>query len=204
MESSEELPAINGNEDRLWKRSKRLYSKKQCIYIDDQACNQELLTPLLKYLGFKSVSISNGLKALNYLEALDFHIDLIITDLRMPIMSGQTFISEIRKLEKGKKRPKIPIIVLTGEPSENERSFCRSLHVDEYLDKPASFNRITEAIHHALEPRQPTNLNISPTKHKEAVLIIDDDQFCSFLTKQFLGSLDLVVYQAYSLQTVNI
>ena len=206
MESGKEKPAIEKNEDQLWTRSKGDYKGKTCIYVDDQDCNLEVLSPLLKYLGFKCTSTCNGLTALQLLESHGPEsCSLLITDLRMPKMSGQTFIAELRTLERTRKVSKIPIIVLTGEPSENEKNICKNiLGVDEYLNKPASFNRLTEAIHRILDRKadQVKNINSEVILNK-AILIIDDDKFCSFLTKQFLSNMNTVIHQAYTLQTVN-
>ena len=128
---------------------------------------------------------------------------LIITDLRMPKMSGQAFIMEVQKLVRRKKARKIPVIVLTGEASDNEKNICTNvLGVDQYLNKPASFNHLTEAIHRVLDKQIPDVIEAVNVMNK-AILIIDDDQFCSFVTKQFLSNMNIVIFQAYTLQTVN-
>ena len=204
MESSKEIPAIEINEDSLWTQSKKFYKGKSCLYIDDQASNQLVLAPLLKYLGFKCISTSSGLTALQFLESNGPQAcSLIITDLRMPKMSGQAFIMEVQKLVRRKKARKIPVIVLTGEASDNEKNICTNvLGVDQYLNKPASFNHLTEAIHRVLDRQIPDVIEAVNVMNK-AILIIDDDQFCSFVTKQFLSNMNIVIFQAYTLQTVN-
>ena len=209
MTSSKEQAAVEMSEDQLWKYAKDKFHKKRCIYVEDQIGNQDVLKPLLKYLGFTTICTANGEEVLSYLELNGTQAcTLLITDLRMPKMSGQTLIMEIRKLERRKKSYKIPIIVLTGEPSENEKNICINLlGVEEYLSKPASFNRLTEAIQKILAPGYLSSKRKKTGEQRIAkgILIIDDDQFSSFLTKQFLsGGNNTIVHQAFTLETVFI
>ena len=205
MNSSNECPAIVINKDQLWKKFKGTYKNKRAIYVEDQISNQEILSPLLNYLGFKTICTGSGEEALGYLEINGPQsCSLIITDLRMPQMSGQTLVMEIRKLERKRKASKIPIIVLTGEPSENEKSICLNiLGVDEYLSKPASFNRLTESIHSVFDMAI-INKRKQSKVHRDlkGILIVDDDQLCSFLTKQFLSGMNILIHQAFTLKTV--
>ncbi|MBD3841425.1 MAG: response regulator [Campylobacterales bacterium] len=64
--------------------------------------------------------------------------DIVITDIRMPNMSGNEMIDEIKKID-----PSVPIIVVTG----HGRLIKKTNQADMFLDKPIKFNKLIEAIY---------------------------------------------------------
>lgn len=80
--------------------------------------------------------------AVDGLDGLDkFHEetpDIIISDIRMPNMSGNEMIDQIKG-----ENPSIPIIVVTG----HGRMLKKSNKADLFLEKPIKFDKLVEAIH---------------------------------------------------------
>ena len=73
---------------------------------------------------------------------LDSHsVDLVVTDLRMPVMDGYELLTYLRE-----KRPTIPIIVMTADDSREVGQRLRSLGVEQFISKPCQFSEITRAI----------------------------------------------------------
>lgn len=64
--------------------------------------------------------------------------DIIISDIRMPNMSGNDMIDKIKEMD-----PSIPIIVVTG----HGRMLKTNNKADLFLDKPIKFDKLIEAIH---------------------------------------------------------
>ena len=94
-------------------QARRSRSQRRVLVVDDEAANRELVSTMLACEGFDIVTAQDGLDALAQLEvALP---DLIISDLRMPKMSGVEFLSIVRQ-----RHPIIPIIMISGEFEGNE------------------------------------------------------------------------------------
>lgn len=67
------------------------------LIVDDEKEYQLVVSMILEDAGYNTETCSNGREALDILEKRD--IDLVITDLRMPVMSGDDLIAEIREKE---------------------------------------------------------------------------------------------------------
>lgn len=74
-------------------------------------------------------------------------IDLIVTDLEMPVMSGYRFIEKARR-----ELPSVPICVMTGScpPAVVER--LRTLGVTRIIGKPFLLDRLVDVIAEELNP----------------------------------------------------
>jgi len=102
--------------------------KYSILIVDDEPAQRQLLTAALgrEYL---IVSAANGAEAIQLLSARSF--DLIITDERMPEMSGIDLIKWIRE-----RMPELPVIVLTAYGSIATAVEAMKLGAQEYLTKP--------------------------------------------------------------------
>src|SRR3972149_4133655 len=83
-------------------------SQGRVLVVDDQAANRELISEILADEGYDVVTAQDGLDALNQLAAP--LPDVIISDLRMPRMSGFEFLAVVRR-----KYPDVPLIAISGE-----------------------------------------------------------------------------------------
>eukprot|EP01022_Parablepharisma_sp_SALTPOND_P004416 TRINITY_DN120242_c1_g1_i1.p1 TRINITY_DN120242_c1_g1~~TRINITY_DN120242_c1_g1_i1.p1 ORF type:complete len:714 (+),score=38.57 TRINITY_DN120242_c1_g1_i1:550-2691(+) len=144
------------------------FAGKTCIIVDDIPDNTYILSQLLETHGIHTLSFSRARPALDaYKERMN--ASLIITDLRLPEMSGQSLITEIRKYEKEQAKRKVPIIVLTGETSPNQKMLCLGQYgADEYLLKPIALNNLMEAIEKCVQKTM-------QEKIVRNILIVEDD-----------------------------
>jgi CheY-like chemotaxis protein len=84
---------------------------KRVLVVDDSHDIQELLRVLLEAEGYTIECTSNGEDALNYLSLSTDLPDVILLDMRMPVMDGFTFL----KLQQGMDKLRgIPTVVMTG------------------------------------------------------------------------------------------
>lgn len=86
----------------------------QILVVDDDDDNREVLVEILSEEYGSVVSAENGQQALDLIRSGRIQPDLILLDLRMPVMDGVTFLQH-RAID-----PKLgtcPVIVLTAEPS---------------------------------------------------------------------------------------
>ena len=76
------------------------------LIVDDEIEYQKVLTLILSGVGYSIASCSNGIEALDYIN--NNIVDLVLTDLKMPIMDGVELIKKIKE-----KYDTIEIIVMT-------------------------------------------------------------------------------------------
>jgi PAS domain S-box-containing protein len=135
------------------------------LIVDDQPINLRLLRAELEAEGHTVFEASNGEEGL---AVLDRHpIDVIISDILMPVMDGYRFCYEVRSSERHRG---IPFIVYTStylSPSDEKLSL--DLGADRYLRKPASLEQINQTITEVLDAprREPTTVFDSTDVLKE-------------------------------------
>jgi len=88
-------------------------AQRRVMVVDDEAANRELISDILASEGYDVVTAQDGVDALNQLTAP--LPDVIISDLRMPRMSGFEFLAVVRR-----KYPDVPLIAMSGEFEGNE------------------------------------------------------------------------------------
>ncbi len=169
---AEEVVAISGaagGEDTIPGAS--VLRGKSYLLLDDVAENTFILAASLKRFGVRSTVTQNGIAALEEFKGQPQLFDGVITDLRMPLMSGQTFIQEIRKFEREKfGGPKVPIVVMTAEAAVDEKRLCLTQYgANDYLLKPVKLRELISAL-----VRVHTSADQERARHKQ-VLIVDDD-----------------------------
>lgn len=79
------------------------------LVVDDDPQIRELVTSVVCAAGFEAICAANGQEAASALEASSGSIDLIVTDLTMPVMDGHQLIRLVRSLY-----PEIRIICMSG------------------------------------------------------------------------------------------
>lgn len=106
------------NEDSLDEAlMNKIDNKLRVLIIEDEVGIRQMLKFLLiNELGFSVVEAGNGREGLDILKN-DKNFDVIITDLKMPIMGGVEFLSEVRKLSYPINQ--IPVIASSGGTNEN-------------------------------------------------------------------------------------
>ena len=160
-----EVPQFSGMLDEG--KDLELFKGKACLLLDDYPENTYIMKEVLNRFGLTAICSQNGLEALEKFKA-GVKMDVIITDLRMPVMTGQAFILEVRKFEMINNKPRVPIIVVTAESSIEEKKACLTRYgANEYLIKPIKCQDLIAAIARVFTVDAPSK--------KRNILIIDDD-----------------------------
>jgi CheY-like chemotaxis protein len=84
-------------------------NKKRILVVDDDDNLKLVLTDKLNISGFEAVGASNGKEGLE--KALEWHPDVILLDILMPVMDGWEMLGKLREDEWGKKAK---VIMLTS------------------------------------------------------------------------------------------
>lgn len=101
---------------------------------------RSLLKDFFEEDGFEIDSVSNGSEAFRKIAREPF--DLIITDIRMPGLTGLDILPGIKKLQ-----PEVSIIVITAFGSEEVRRKAFDRGATAYLEKPIYFNKLRTLVH---------------------------------------------------------
>src|SRR3989344_1732161 len=99
------------------------------LIVEDDTGLQKYLKELLLDNGYSVQSAADGIAALNSLKKTQ--PDLVILDLGLPNMSGETVCLEIRK-----NYPTLPVIILTAKDTISDIVQGLNLGADDYMTKP--------------------------------------------------------------------
>lgn len=117
---------------------------KKILVIDDEGIVTKSLQKLLKKEGYEVVAANSGKEAIEKARNADF--DLIVSDIRMPVINGIDTLREIRQITKELGKRPIPEVVITGYADEDYYKRALELKVAEYIYKPFDTKELLEAI----------------------------------------------------------
>ena len=104
---------------------------KTVLMVDDSTMVRQMVSFTLKEAGFEVVEAEHGQDALNKLAS--HTVDLIVTDLNMPVMDGITFIGNARALAATRY---VPILMLTTESQPEMKQKGRAAGATGWIVKP--------------------------------------------------------------------
>ena len=108
---------------------------KSVLCTEDNETNLKLITDILRRHGSNVLTASDGKQALDIMKKNDF--DIVMLDIRMPVMDGVETIKNIRELEKSG-GGYTPVIAVTTYTMKKNRDMIMSSGFDGYLPKPFS------------------------------------------------------------------
>ena len=132
-----------------------LYKDKTILIVDDNKLTRKLISKYLDDMGFEKVFF-----AVNATEALSFlrqnRIDLLLTDIHMPIVSGLSLLKTIRNTASLKK---LKVLVISSENGLQYIKTALTLGINGYLVKPIQQADLQKKI----------ELVFNPTKESSAI-----------------------------------
>jgi len=122
--------------------STRRFDGCKVLLVEDNPVNVLVAKGLLTKLGCEVTVAGNGLLALDLLPNKEF--DVILMDVRMPVLDGLATTREIRSRESGGSR--VPIVALTAGTLTDERAECFEAGMDDYLAKPFTIENLRDTL----------------------------------------------------------
>ncbi len=116
--------------------------EKQILIVDDSESMREVLIFTLENAGYKVLIAVDGRDALKFLDGAT-KIDLIITDLHMPILDG---IGLIKKVRSDNDYKYVPILFLTTESQIGKKNEAREAGASGWFVKPFAPEKLLAAI----------------------------------------------------------
>jgi CheY-like chemotaxis protein len=118
------------------------------LIIENEVSNRILIERVLSTRGYRCLCASNGREALALLDRE--RVDLILTDLSMPVLDGYRTTQLIRE------RPglaHVPIVAVTAFALNDEGKTAREIGCTEYLTKPFKPHQLLEMVDRLLPNR---------------------------------------------------
>ncbi|MDD4370985.1 MAG: ATP-binding protein [Anaerostipes sp.] len=138
------LPMAVATEEQVneWKMSKPVKASdyrlegKRVLLCEDHPLNATIATRLLNKKGMIVEHAENGKDGVDMFQksSMDYY-DLILMDIRMPVMDGMEATREIRKLLR-KDAKEIPIVAMTANAFEEDMKQAKDVGMNAYLSKP--------------------------------------------------------------------
>ena len=111
------------------------------LIVENEASNRILIERVLSTRGYRCISATNGQEALDVLDREQ--VDLILTDLSMPVLDGYRTTQLIRA------RPhlaNVPIVAVTAYALSDEGEAAKRIGCTEYLTKPFKPRQLLELV----------------------------------------------------------
>ena len=104
---------------------------KTVLSVDDSASVRQMVKLTLTAAGYEVIQASDGAEGLA--KARDKAVDIVVTDVNMPVMSGLALIRELRQLPSYKG---VPIIFLTTESDDAMKREAKAAGATGWITKP--------------------------------------------------------------------
>ncbi len=143
--------------------------KIKLLFVDDDPVTASILQRSGENKGYQCQVIQSPLKVLSHIEQQSTH--LVITDLRMPDMTGFELLTQIRR-----QWPDIPVVVMTGHSSVENAVQAMKLGAADFIKKPFDFDELDLIIQRNLEAVKLRNENrqlkkqIKSTHHRYGMI----------------------------------
>lgn len=120
------------------------------LIAEDEDALRSLISRALTQDGHHVVANSNGAEALDALAREADGFDLLLTDIRMPMMDGIAL-----ALAASRDYPNLIILLMTGYADQSERAYGLETLIHDVITKPFSLSQIRGAVNDALATCEP-------------------------------------------------
>jgi signal transduction histidine kinase/CheY-like chemotaxis protein len=116
------------------------------LLAEDVYINQKVIISFLNKIGYKNINVvENGQQCIDYVVTNDY--DIILLDIRMPIMNGEVAYIKIKEFYENKPHKKIPyIIAVTAYCLKEDKQKYLSLGFNDYIPKPVTISDLTRCM----------------------------------------------------------
>ncbi len=136
--------AVDEEQD-LKKEETESFAGKRILLAEDNDLNWEIAEEILSEAGFELERAENGRICVEkFTESEEKYYDVILMDIRMPVMSGYDAAVEIRKL--GRSDAGLPIIAMTADAFSEDIERCRQCGMNEHVSKPIDVDRLIQLL----------------------------------------------------------
>ena len=110
--------------------------KARILLAEDNATNREVALAILWKLGLRVDAVTDGAEAINSLAFIPY--DLVLMDVRMPVMDGLEATRKIRDPHSAVLNHAVPVIAMTANVQQADRQCCIEAGMNGFVPKPIS------------------------------------------------------------------
>ena len=111
------------------------------LVVDDSTSMRQMVSFTLKESGFDVIEAGDGQEALNNVEGKA--VNVVVTDLNMPVMDGMTLIKQLRSKPEYKFTP---ILMLTTESQDSKKQEGRAAGATGWIVKPFNPEQLMQVV----------------------------------------------------------
>ena len=136
---------VEEQEEEQPEKSLHEFAGKRILLAEDNDLNWEIAEEILTEAGFEVERAENGKVCVEFFErsALEYY-DIILMDIRMPVMSGYEAAEGIRALPRPDSN--LPIIAMTADAFSDDIKHCLDCGMNEHVAKPIDVDRLTQIL----------------------------------------------------------
>jgi two-component system chemotaxis response regulator CheY len=131
--------------DRMVRLQRSFAVTKMILIVDDSTSMRQMVAYTLRQAGFGVIEGTNGQDALEKLDGQ--RVELIITDLNMPVMDGITFIKRVRSRPASRGTP---VLMLTTESQDLKRQEAKAAGATGWIVKPFHPDKLLHTVSRVL------------------------------------------------------
>jgi len=124
--------------------------EEHILFIDDEESITRLSSRILGGLGYTMTTRTSSIEALALFQKTPDRFDLVITDMTMPHMTGDTLARRLLKI-----RPDLPIIICTGYSEKISAERAKEIGIKDFAGKPISKVDLAKTIRKVLDGKDP-------------------------------------------------
>lgn len=149
LPSSEKYTKIDAP-DEVKDHEKTLPGKGTILFIDDEEVNRVTGREILETLGYEVITAENGRESIAIFKEKYREIDLVITDMMMPGMSGAETFAEMKNID-----PQCQVILATGFSKDAKLEELMRSGLTGYIQKPYMLSQLSRLLNDILGTEEP-------------------------------------------------
>ena len=142
------LPVIDGDNNREEKAKQTVFPRgdEHILLVDDEPLLVEIMERFLALLGYRVTSFTDSRQALNWFDGHGDQVDLVVTDMTMPHLTGADLSRKILAII-----PQIPIILCTGYSDVMDADRAGAIGIRKFLVKPVDNKTLARSVREVLD-----------------------------------------------------
>jgi CheY-like chemotaxis protein len=120
------------------------------LFVEDDPLNRRVVRDMLSVVGATMAEAADAETGLRMIDEGDYHV--VLMDLRMPGMDGETAIRAVRARADAKRS--VPIIVVTADTALELKTRCVESGADDFLQKPVAMAPLLGAMSRVVAARR--------------------------------------------------
>lgn len=120
--------------------------KERIIFLDDEEFIAEIGGSMLQKMGYTVITETNPLRVLAYVQSHPNEVDLVISDMTMPNLTGDKLAEELLKI-----RPDIQIIICTGYSEKMSPEKAKKIGIKHVMMKPLGMKELGNIVRKTLD-----------------------------------------------------